>query len=72
MIKQTLSAVSIALFSGFAFASEVSQPSWEFGCKLDAQAAHVEQVNAKIVEVKANELNTWTFDEAQSQTVASR
>lgn len=72
MIKQTFAAVSIALFSGLTFASEVAKPSWEFGCKLDSQAANVEQVNATVTEVKAGELNTWTFDDGATQVVASR
>ncbi|MDY0135746.1 MAG: hypothetical protein RBS36_01115 [Thiomicrospira sp.] len=71
MIKQTFGAIAFICVSGVAMAAETAQqPSWTFGCKLDAQAT--QQVESKIVEVKATEQNTWSFDDAQTQTVASR
>lgn len=73
MLKQLL-AVSIVTFSGAVLAEKPSQPSWEFGCKFEAQAEQKAalKVEKTISEVKPADLNTWTFEDRAPQVVASR
>ncbi|WFE67697.1 hypothetical protein P8S54_05520 [Thiomicrospira sp. R3] len=71
-MKKTSLVLASMMFAGVAMASQ-EQPSWEFGCKLDAQKPAAEQqAQVTVKEVKAEQENTWTFEARELPVVSMR
>jgi hypothetical protein len=71
-MKKLAMVFGVMMFSGLAMAQQDAQPSWTFGCKLDAQKAEKVAQTQPIQEVKSDERNTWSFDETQTTVVSMK
>lgn len=71
-MKKTSLVLASMMFSGVVMASQ-EQPTWEFGCKLDAQKPAAEQqAQISVEKVKPEQENTWTFEARELPAVSMR
>lgn len=71
-MKKTSLVLASMMFAGVAMANQ-EQPTWEFGCKLDAQKPAVEQqAQVSVEKVKPEQENTWTFEARELPMVSMR